>query len=136
MSLKYSNFLNSNLDWSDEEITTKKKWIKWEELSINWENLDLLWDEIFILLEVEQALRRRGGGDMQGYINGNPWDVTKRELEREIGKEKVKSFIKLVCRVNGIDYEKTIDKNADVKITTENIERTFKVGAKVGIKID
>lgn len=135
MPLKYSSFLNSDVDWSPEEITAGKKWLKWEDLTINWENIDLLWEEIFILLEVEQAFRKRGGGDIQGYIKGNPWDVTKRELQKEIGEEKTKKFIKLVCKINNLDYEEVVEPNTEIKVTAEHIIKVLNEGVKVGVKI-
>jgi hypothetical protein len=53
MSLKYSELLDSYVNWSNEEILVGKKYLKWEELTIKWDDLDLTWDEVFILLEVE-----------------------------------------------------------------------------------
>ena len=91
MSLKYSKLLNSEVDWSDEEIAAGKKYLKWEELNIKWEDIDLTWDEIFILLEVENIIRGGGGYGSKEYIDGNPW----KQLKQEIGEEKTKKVIKL-----------------------------------------
>ena len=141
MPLKYSSFLQRDINWTDEEISVGKKWLNWEDLTINWESIDLLWEEIFILLEVQQAIRKRGGGsllkgEIDEYIKGNPWDVTKKNLEEDLGKEKTEQFIKLVCKVNGIEYEEVIKPKSKLKITAGHIEKTFKVGTKVEIKMD
>ena len=137
MPLKYSSFLNSEVDWSNEEISVGKKYLKWEEINVNWEDLDLLWDEIFILLEVVEAIRKGGSGaSYKEYVKNNPWDVTKKQIEEELGEEKTTKFVKLVCRVNGIDYEETIKPNNKIKITTQHLEKVFNEAIKVGIKID
>jgi hypothetical protein len=141
MSLRYSSFLQRDINWTDDEISIGKKWLNWEDLTINWEDIDLSWEEIFILLEVQQAIRKRGGGslskgEIDEYIKSNPWDVTKKGLESDLGKEKTEQFIKLVCKVNGIEYEEISKPKSKAKITADHIQRTFKVGAKVGIKMD
>ncbi len=61
--------MNSDLNWTDDEISVGKKWLKWEEMTINWENIDLTWDEVFILLEVENIIRRGGGNGGLGTTN-------------------------------------------------------------------
>jgi hypothetical protein len=94
MPIKYSTLLNSDLNWTDDEVAAGKKWLKWEEMTINWENVNLTWDEIFILLEVEQLIRKGGGGGsgMKEYVDGNPW----MQVKKEIGDEKTKKLIKSI----------------------------------------
>ena len=140
MPLKYSSFLNDYVNWTDEEIQAGKKYLKWEEVTVKWENVDLLWEEVFILLEVVQALKKRGSGGsgntMKEYIQNNPWDRTKEILEDELGKEKTKKFIKLICKVNGLDFEKTVEPNRQIKLTANHVTTTLNEGIKVGIKMD
>jgi hypothetical protein len=131
MSLIYSNLLNSYVDWSDDEVSAKKKYLKWEELNINWEDLHLTWDEIFILLEVEDVINRGGGYGYKDYLDGNPW----KQIRKEIGDEKTKRVIKLYCRINGVDYHENALINDSIKVSAydfelfikENIERTIRV---------
>lgn len=137
MPLKYSSFSGSEINWTDEEISVGKKYLKWEELTVKWEDVDLLWDEVFILLEVIQTIRKGGSGSsMKDYMEKNPWDKTKNKIEKELGEEKTKKFIKLICKVNGLDYEKTIEPNSEIKINTTHLERTLNQAVKVGIKVD
>lgn len=137
MTSKYSSFLDSYVDWTDEEISVGKKYLKWEELTVKWENVDLLWEEVFILLEVIETLKRGGsGGSMKEYMEKNPWDKTKNKIQEDLGKEKTDKFIKIICKVNGLDYEKTIKPNSEIKITTSHIEKTLQEAIKVGIKVD
>lgn len=137
MTLKYSSFLNTFVEWSDEEISAGKKFLKWEEINVKWEDLTLLWEDISILLEVAQVFRKGGSGaSYKEYVKNNPWDQSKKQLEKELGEEKTKKFIKLICRVNGIDYEKVVEPNNKIKITTDHIEKVFTEAIKVGIKID
>jgi hypothetical protein len=112
-----------------------KVYLNWEEVDMLWEQVDMTWEEVFILIEVGDSLRNRGGGSLIDYIKNNPWDVTKREIEKEVGKEKTKKFIKLVCRVNGLDFEEVTEPNSKVKVTVEQLEKVFNEGIKVGVKI-
>jgi len=139
MPLRYSSLLNNTVDWTEAEITEGKKYVKWEEATINWENVELTWDEFFILLEVTEVLRKGGGGgtSLKEYMEKNPWDKTKQNIEKELGEEKTKKFIKLICKINGIEYKQTKEKQDKIDITTEHLERTFKeVSKKIGVKID
>ena len=76
------------------------------------------WDEV--IKEVAEVIRKHGG--MSAYVNGNPWDITKKEL----GEEKTKKFIKIFCKINGLEYEKTIEnKDNEIKITVGQLEKVF-----------
>jgi hypothetical protein len=138
MSLQYSSFLNNYVDWTDEEIAVGKKYLKWEELTVNWEDLNLIWEDISILLEVVETLRKRGGsgGSYKEYMEKNPWDVTKRELKKELGEEKIKKFIKLVCRVNNLEFEEERELKTNIDITVDHLEKVINEATKIGIKID
>jgi hypothetical protein len=133
MSLKYSKLLNSEVDWSDEEIAAGKKYLKWEELNIKWEDIDLTWDEIFILLEVENVIRRGGGYGYKEYVDGNPWS----QLKQEIGEEKTKKVIKLYCKINGVDYEQYGIVNENIKVAAYDFELFVRetIEKKISVKI-
>lgn len=134
MPIKHSNFLNNDLDWSDDEISAGKKWLKWEEMTINWENIDLTWDEVFILLEVENIIRKGGGGGGSGlkeYMDGNPW----KQVNEKIGIEKTKTLIKVYCRVNNIDYEESRTPMKDIKVSINEFERFVKEAVSVKVSI-
>lgn len=133
MSLKYSKLLNSEVDWSDDEIAAGKKYLKWEELTINWEDLDLHWDEVFILLEVENVIRRGGGYGYKEYVDGNPWS----QLKQDIGEEKTKKIIKLYCRINGVDYQEHAVVNESIKVAAYDFELFVKetIEKKISVKI-
>ena len=134
MSIKHSNLLNNDLDWTEDEISTGKKWLKWEEMTINWESINLTWDEVFILLEVENIIRRGGGGGGTGlkeYMDGNPW----RQVNEKIGIEKTKSLIKVYCRVNNIDYEESRTPMEDIKVSINEFERFIKEAVSVKVNI-
>jgi len=133
MSLKYSKLLNSEVDWSDDEISVGKKYLKWEELTINWEDLDLHWDEVFILLEVENVIKRGGGYGYKEYVDGNPWS----QLRQDIGEEKTKKIIKLYCRINGVDYQDHAVVNESIKVAAYDFELFVKetIEKKISVKI-
>lgn len=107
-----------------------KVFLEWENTNFTWDNLEMLWEDVAILIEVGEVIRR--GGGIQSYIEGNPWDVTKQQ----IGEEKTKRFIKLVCRINDLKYEEVLNPDSNIKVRVEHIERVFNEVLKVGVKID
>ena len=130
MEQKYSNLLNSYVDWTDEEISLGKKYLKWEEMTINWENVDLLWEEVFILLEVENLIKGGGGYGYKEYLDGNPW----KQLKKEIGEEKTKKVIKLYSKVNGVEYDETREiEDEQIRVSVNDFERFVK--ESISIKV-
>jgi hypothetical protein len=127
MPIKYSVFLNDKLDWSYAEIDSRKKYLKWEEVSINWEKVTLTWDEVFIILDLAG---RSGAYTDKDYIDGNPW----QQVKKDFGEEKTKKIIKVYCRIKGIDYEQTKEPIEDIKITINEFKRFIKeaINVKVG----
>lgn len=124
MPIRYSTYVRSNLDWTYTEIEQKKKYLKWEEVSINWEEVNLTWDEVFVILEIG------GGAGYKGYVDDNPW----QQVKKDFGEEKAKKIIKVYCRVKGIDYEQVKEPIEDIKITINEFERFVKeaINVKIG----
>jgi hypothetical protein len=135
MSLKYSKLLDSYVDWSDEEIAAGRKYLKWEELNLKWEDFNLPWgEEIFILLEVENIIKRGGGYGYKEYVDGNPW----KQLREDIGEEKTKKVIKLYCKVNNIETEQYGYINENIKVSAYDFELFVKetIDKTIRIKIN
>lgn len=109
----------------------QKYYLKWEEVDITWDQLDMLWEDVSILIEVGQVIKR-GGGGLAAYIEGNPWAKNRNEL----GEEKAKKFIKIFCRVNGLDYEETLKLNDDIEVNISQMEKVFNEAKQIGVKID
>lgn len=128
MQIIHSNLLNSDLQWTDSEVESGKKYLKWEELTLKWHDVDLTWDEVFVVIEF---IRHRGSGGYSGdYERGNPW----RQVAQNMGEEKTKKIIKLYCRVQGVDYDYIREPIEDVRITINELNRfTNQVKVKVGL---
>ena len=107
-----------------------KVYLEWENVDFTWDHLDMLWEEVVLIKEVGELVRRGGGSG--AYVRNNPWEKTREEL----GEEKTKKFIRIVCRVNELEYEDVIDPNPKIKVTAEHIEKVFHEAIKVGVKID
>lgn len=130
----FSKYLNQTIDWTDDEISIRKKYLDWNELSKKFEDIELTWDEIFILLEV-----RGGGGSQQRrennlikeYVDKNPWE----KLRHDIGTEKTNKIVKVFCKIHGIDYEKVLESKKDIRISMNEFERFIEqVVVKVNLK--
>ena len=84
--------------------------IKWEDADFKWNDNPHKWDEVLLVLEIVEA----GGGTVEGAI---------RAIE-DLDSEKKKRFIKLVCKVKGIETysgQKTIQDNIEVSIEDCNL---------------
>lgn len=136
MSLKYSSLLSLLIDWSDEEIALGKKFLDWNEVNLHWEDINLHWEDIFIILEVE---KKRGGGgyrgylqkeDFEKYVEGNPW----RQMRNQIGEEKTENFIKVLCKIKGIDYSKVLENKNNIRVLVNDFIRKEKE-IKIKVKL-
>ena len=87
--------------------------IKWEDANFLWNNNPHTWDEVLLVLDVVQS----GDGTAEGLL----------KVVDQLEPEKKKRFIKLVCKVKGIETysgQKTI--RDDIKVTTKDIELIVK----------
>lgn len=107
-----------------------KVFLEWENTNFTWDNLNMLWEDVSILIEVGELIR--GGGGSSQYVKDNPWDVTRREL----GEEKTKKFIRIVCLVNDLKYDDVVYPNPKIKVTAQHIDKVFEEAIKVGVKIN
>ncbi len=127
MSLIYSTLLQNSIEWSDSEFSSGKKYLDYDELTIRWENIDLHWDEVFILLEI----RKRGGSPQRKIDEDeNPW----YKIKEHIGVESSEKLIKLYCKVNGIDYEKKLERKENIRIVVNDFIRFIDTG--INVKVD
>jgi|TARA_B100001094_G_scaffold180114_1_gene174425 hypothetical protein len=75
--------------------------ITWEEGDIAWDATDFTWSEICLLVEIVQ----HSGG----------YSERTRKL-REKDKQTQKTFIKLLCKIKGEEYEETKYFRPDVRV--------------------
>ena len=106
-----------------------KVYLEWENVEQKWGEVDMLWEEVVLITQVAEVVKKTGG--LSSYIQGNPWDITKRNL----GEEKTNKFIKIFARVNGLEYDEIIHPNSKVKVTVEQMSKVFDEVEKVGVKI-
>jgi len=107
-----------------------KVYLEWEKVNQNWEDVFQVWEEVVLIEEVARAIRGSGVG-ISDYVRNNPWD----KLSEQIGQEKTKKFIKIFCRVNGVDYESILESKTETKVTVSQFEKVFDETQKIGVKI-
>jgi 23S rRNA G2445 N2-methylase RlmL len=118
-----------------------KIYLNWEDVNTTWDQVLMVWDDVSIIMEVGNIFKKGGGGgypsreEIQEYIKGNPWNVTKNRIQESIGEEKTKKFIKILCKVNNIDYESIIESKDNILINIDQIEKVFSEEVKVDVKI-
>jgi hypothetical protein len=98
--------------------------IKWEDADFTWDtsvgkaNYEsftghplFTWDEVFL---VDEAVEEIKGGSDEDALHFNQWDEPKKRC-----------LIKLVCKVQGIEYKKEKECK-DYKITVKDIKILYK----------
>ncbi len=118
----YSNLLRKLIEWTDEEILLGKKFLDWNEITIHWEDLNLHWEDIFILLEAKKG---GSGGhtqrdELKSYIEGNPW----RQLRNNLGDEKAENVVKVICKINNVDYESILENKKNIRVLVNDFIRS------------
>ena len=108
-----------------------KYYLDWQEVNTNWEDLDINWEDVYILIEAKQLTGGGGGSSLKDYIAGNPWDRFKKDL----GEEKADKFIKLFCKINGMEYEEVIKPKPKIKVKVEHFQRVFENVPNIKIKM-
>jgi hypothetical protein len=106
-------------------------YLDWQEVNINWEDLELDWEDVYILIEAKQRAGGGSGSGLREYIQGNPW----KNFKRDLGEEKADKFIKLFCKINGINYEEVIKPKSKIKVKVEHFQRVFENVPNVKIKM-
>ena len=93
-------------------------YLSWNEIDTNWNSTDDNWN---VVIEVQNVIKRRGGS-ISDYIRGNPWN----KLRKDVGEEKADKFIRIVCKINGLEYEESIKLNSTIKIEVSKFDRNWK----------
>lgn len=95
--------------------------IKWEEGNIQWDSNPYIWNDVCTLLQAVSAI---------GYTKLEEFN----EITRKYTQKDKKKLVKLVCKINGIDYEDSKWQMSARKITATQIK--IAVLKVTGIKID
>lgn len=132
MKTIYSSLLQSLIEWTDQEISLGKKFLDWEEVTINWENLNLHWEDIFIILK-KRGSNSSGDierGEFQKYIEGNPW----RKMQQQFGDDESEKIIKVLCKINGIEYDKILENKQNIRILVNDFIRNKELD-QINVKV-
>jgi hypothetical protein len=95
----------------------------WETTDSDWNVIDFTWNEICIAVEVigDQKL----GGGYSGQL----------ERLRKRKKEDQKTFIKLICKINGDKFEETKWFRPDVRVKVSDMEIIEKLLTKPEMEV-
>jgi hypothetical protein len=106
-------------------------YLDWQEVNTNWEDLDLDWEDVYIIIEAKKVAGGSGGTSLKEYIAGNPWN----KFRRDLGEEKAEKFIKVFCKINGLNYEEVVKPKSKIKVKVEHFNRVFENAPNIKIKI-
>ena len=94
-----------------------KKFLLWKETARLWTSLNVTWPEVFILL---QAIESFGG---QGGLV-----VTKKTIEdlnKQFTPGELDTFIKLVCKINGLEHNEIKTRKTKPLVTVKEVKKTI-----------
>ncbi len=96
--------------------------LKWDEANITWDNANFTWDEAALVSEI---VNTAGGGGEEGLS----YALT------SLTPEKKKKFIKLLCKIEGVEYKETKEiKKRRIRIT--DVELAAREVLGIDIKVD
>ena len=93
--------------------------IKWEDANFTWDQNTFTWEDVFLIQEIADVFA--AGDDPVAYLNKN--------------QEKKKKFVKILCRVQGVTYEKKKEYK-DIKIKAKEIELVIKEVLGINVNIN
>ena len=96
--------------------------IEWEDADFTWEDADFTWDDVTLVEEVIA-----GGAELPEIA----WNVN------QLDSEKKRRFIKLICKVKGIETysgQKTI--RNDIEVTAEDCELVIKEVLGINLTVE
>ena len=94
--------------------------ITWKEGDIDWNKTDFTWTEICLLVEIVIQ-----GGGYSGQLSR----LKKRN------KEDQKTFIKLICKIKGEEFEETKWFRPDVRVKVSDMEIIEKLLTKPEMQV-
>ena len=100
-------------------MATRRIPFKWNTANFQWDSNPYTWDDCAITQEVVDAIRR--GGSYQ-------------EVFRDTRKKK--KFIKLICKVEGVEYKETKEvKKRQIRITDIALVAKEVLGVDIKVEI-
>jgi len=94
----------------------------WETADTDWNVLDFTWSELCVAVEV---IGHEGGGS----------HVAQLTRLRKQSKKNQKTFIKLICKIKGEDFEETKWFRPDVRVNVSDMEIIEKLLTKPEMKV-
>tara|TARA_R110000851_G_scaffold98513_2_gene213178 strand:+ start:599 stop:916 length:318 start_codon:yes stop_codon:yes gene_type:complete len=91
----------------------------WSESEETWSTADFTWNELCIAVGII------GGGGYSGQLS----------RLKKYSKEDQKTFIKLICKIKGEDYELTKWFRPDIRVKVSDMEIVEKLLTKPEIKV-
>ena len=97
--------------------------ITWDEANILWNNNPYTWDEVELVARLADQVASQGGG------GGVFTPVFK-------SKEEKKKFIKLLCKIEGVEYKETKEvKERQIRITDVALVAKEVLGVDIKVEI-
>ena len=125
----------------------QKIWLTWDDnqtppwaYPIVWSSNPYTWEEVAVFIEIAEPIISGGGGLGQVIFQQGTTGLTGShidDLKKKYTEEKVDTFIKVVCKINSVDYEKRKDRKTKPIVTVKEIEHAYEklTGIKVNVKI-
>jgi hypothetical protein len=95
-----------------------KKLLAWKESDFLWNKNQYTWKDVAIVKKIADALTNGSGAVV---ISPD----TFKDLEDKINKEELDTFIKVVCKVNGLEHNEVKKRKEKPQITLSEVKKTI-----------
>ena len=114
----------------------QKIWLAWNQTQypINWSSNPYTWEEVAIVIEVGNQFGYAWSEPSRKFNQGITGPSIK-DLEDKLPKDKLEFFIKVVCKVNDLNYEDTKMRKTKPQVSVEEITKTFEEIHKVRVSL-
>jgi hypothetical protein len=112
-------------------MSDEKRYLKWNEVDSSWLETFYLWSEVAIIIRAAEAL---GGG---GFYDGpgtyehdrKQHELALKLLKQKLSKEEYKQFVRIVCKINGVEMKETKIRKTKghPEITVKEVSKAFDI---------
>lgn len=111
----------------------QKQWLTWNQTQypIQWNANLYTWDEVYVTIQITQFFP-----DWLEYPKKKNQEIPSiGVIQEKVPQEKLDFFIKVVCKVNNLDYEKRKMRKTKPIVTVKEISKTFETMKSIKVSL-
>jgi hypothetical protein len=114
----------------------EKIYLRWPEVDSEWIGTLYTWADVAVTKKVEKIFSGGGGGGGLPVIFHKQQPQTPAQIvKKELDSKEYKTFVNLVCKVNGITVHSLKQRKPECKLTLTEINRTIEEVLRPQVKV-